>query len=695
MSLRKKNKDHIRESAFGPQAVAAEVTDYTSTPLQFWTKHEHKPVFIDLSVFETGEISRKVRGGQWGGPFSGRPELIHQLAPAIKEHLQFSPKSSATSFVKHLRQWWRLFDEIESRTKEVGLPLIRISSVKDFTELHRQAAMDAGISPQSFHALRRVTNITRRALGLRELHWVGPEQAKPKRLLPPPEKIQRIWNALKRKWLTSLDRWRRAEQLLQGQLPAGEIEERLRRNYVRFKAVENRMKSSGKLFPKITNLRQGLDKNQCAEYSTTIMYEGFYPNANEARIAFHLSLAGCGWNAQPLLDLKVDVSNEAPTRTPFLQPHPSDPTRYVMRGYKTRGKSEPLDSGHWKTDRSPGVIVLEMVTRTWPLRLQLRQELKSAIEEHRVALEGFALLKTTNTLQKRINKLKRIIHSPWLYCTSLGRIECLDTDMYAALPTADRRTTFLEQIVDEINTSMNLHGKERVPYIVASDFRDEFSTFTWRNNGGSIFHVMKALNHKSFHSTTTYLDNSAINDDSTNKFLTFSNVLIQQIRESGRLDTTIIAKLTQDGPVTADEYNRLTDYRRIRLSRIGIGCKDPFNPPLRVDPNFQSDGIAMCNTHRCTLCVENGVIMPESLEGLAMRMAELQWLKKNMAIDAFIAREYQQEYDNTELALMSAFDTNIVVKAIAAWEVKITAGIHRPVEFQAQLWMKKYNEEEY
>ena len=87
--------------------------------------------------------------------------------------------------------------------------------------------------------------------------------------------------------------------------------------------------------------------------------------------------------------------------------------------------------------------------------------------------------------------------------------------------------------------------------------------------------------------------------------------------------------------------------------------------------------------------------MPESLEGLAMRMAELRWLKKNMAIDAFIAREYQQEYDNTELALMSAFDTNIVVKAIAAWEVKITAGIHRPVEFQAQLWMKKYNEEEY
>ena len=267
--------------------------------------------------------------------------------------------------------------------------------------------------------------------------------------------------------------------------------------------------------------------------------------------------------------------------------------------------------------------------------------------------------------------------------------------MYAALPTADRRTTFLEQIVDEINTSMNLHGPERVPYIVASDFRDVFFTFTWRNNGGSILHVMKALNHKSFQSTTTYLDNSAINDDSTNKFLTFSNVLIQQIRESGRLETTIIAKLTQDGPITADEYNRLTDYRRIRLSRIGIGCKDPFNPPLRVDPNFQSDGIAMCNTHRCTLCVENGVIMPESLEGLAMRMADLQWLKKNMAIDAFIAREYQQEYDNTELALMSAFDTNIVVKAIAAWEVKITAGIHRPVEFQAQLWMKKYNEEEY
>lgn len=684
MSLLKKNKDHLRELADAPHAVAlvVEAADDESTPLQFWTRHPEKPYLVDLTAFADGESEWK-RRGKWAGAFTGRSEFIHQLAPAIREHLLFAPEDTAQSFIKYLRWWWRLFDTIELRAEKVGAPMVRMTGVEDLTELHRQAAIDAGIAQHGLHALRRVADHTRSAMGLRQLHWTGPEKREPKRRLPPPEKISLIWAALKREWLKAVDRWRRAEVLLRGESPADDIEANLLKNYLFLQAAESRLGA----FPTSEDLRQGSSRLQFAKYSARTMYEGFYPNPYEARIAFNMCLAGCGWNVQPLLDLQVDITEGATTRTPFLQPHPTDPSRYVLRGYKRRGGSEPLASGDWKTDRSPGAILAEMVKRTWPLRQKLIQELKDARNLHHAAVAAAATKAEINTLTKRINSLEQGVRSPWLYCTFAGSVEYLDKARYRRMATAKDRRPVLEQIVDRINDSMSLIGAAKVPYIVAGDFRDAFAAFVWRTHGGSILHVMKALNYKSLRSTTKYLDNTAVNGESSGIFRTFSDAMWAQVRANDRLDVTLIAKYTQDGGASAAEHERLAEYRRLKLSRVGIGCKDPCNPPASIDPNFQADGIAMCTVQRCTLCLKHAVVMPESLPGLTMRMAELRWLKKNMSADAFIAREYQQEFENAELAL-SAFDPDATASSVAGWEYKIAAGLHRPVEFQGQIWMR-------
>src|SRR5438045_170432 len=57
-------------------------------PLRFETSHTDKPCFVDLTVFKNGELTKpSTRGGTWAGPFKGRPELIAELLPAIRDQL--------------------------------------------------------------------------------------------------------------------------------------------------------------------------------------------------------------------------------------------------------------------------------------------------------------------------------------------------------------------------------------------------------------------------------------------------------------------------------------------------------------------------------------------------------------------------------------------------------------------------------
>ena len=88
----------------------------------------------------------------------------------------------------------------------------------------------------------------------------------------------------------------------------------------------------------------------------------------------------------------------------------------------------------------------------------------------------------------------------------------------------------------------------------------------------------------------------------------------------------------------------------------------------------------MCHVQRCTLCLENAVLLPDSLPGLCKRLAELRYLRSKMSVTAFQESSFLKELDNTELVLI-AFDAQESTQLLEEWERRIESGAHRVIEF--------------
>jgi hypothetical protein len=676
MSIRRSNKDHLRELAPSLSVVEVDVgaESVEDDPLFFVTRHGTKPCSVDLHLFSEGRARSRSNTSNWRGPFSGRPQLILELAPAIKDRLISATEATCTKYIKDLKAWWRFFDRVELPDPATGRALARVCSVKDLTDLHGQLALDVGISRNTFSTFRALSDDTRLALSLRALHWQAPEAQSPKRHLPHADKIGRIWNGLKRQWYAALDRWSHAEALVAGRaLPCNEADELHLENYRHFVNTRGSL-TNGKTHPLPGDLKRLYKARRYPKgVFPAAMYSGFYPTAWDIRAAFHLCLAGSGWNPQTLLDLSVDVAEDAPTRTPFLLVHPSDPTRYVLEGYKERGNSDHILYGDWKTDRSPGAVLRAVVERTWPMRQEILRRLASAEAQLASARAGKVATETIESFRKQATELKQASRSAWLYFDGTD-INWLTTKTYYLLGEA----RYLRLVIDLVNAPLSVES--RCPYIVAGDFRDAFAAYVWRSTGGSILHVMAALKHRQARTTGTYLDNTVVNDESAAVFQSFGNTLWGQVQESRRIDPTLLAKLTRDGSATSIELVRLEDYRSLKRSRIGLACRDPLHPPENIDPNFVADGVSQCQVQRCTLCLTHGIITEQSLSGLAMRLAELRWLKAHVPFDSFVLREFQQELENTEVALR-AFAPAKADAEVATWEGRIERGEHRVLEF--------------
>ena len=84
MSIRTKNKDHLKEHG-GVELVQALLVPTNDGPLRFWTNHPSENSLVDLHIFAVGESDHPHPNGagKWSGTFSGRKELISELAPII------------------------------------------------------------------------------------------------------------------------------------------------------------------------------------------------------------------------------------------------------------------------------------------------------------------------------------------------------------------------------------------------------------------------------------------------------------------------------------------------------------------------------------------------------------------------------------------------------------------------------------
>lgn len=663
MSRRSANKAHFSAATFKPTAAARPARVSPSLvpiikPEELWFVSDHDtPGMCDLGFLSTGQYKGPPSKGRWLGPLTGRPRLISQIFPAIKVLYGTHAEESLRNIEASLRTWWRLFDRIESGVQHGGVVPPSVNGVEDLADIHWRVAVDSNMNPTSFGPFVVAASMTRQAMGLKPLYWLAPRRTRKTSHVPDYTHVRAVRDELKRQWFAVLQRWNEADRILWEQSPANEREVVILRNYNRLMDVQL---TTGLAWPTPEQLGAATNTGY---YRPTLMGACAFPDRFDVRAAFHLCLVSTGWNPATLLN--IDIT------TPFLRANPKDPERYVMEAYKERSKSLQTYDGMFKTDRSPGVVVLTLIERTQPLREQLRRrhaELKRALAEDKTSSAKLREEKRLNLL-----RLEAGLRSPWLFADEKGEIGWLHGKNWSV----QRAQSYMRGLIDGLNKRRR-KGTPPVPYMKAGDLRDAYAAFVYEVTGGMVLAVMRALGHKLARTTQDYLNSRHLNDQSWRIYLTFNNHLWKELDKTGRVDPTILAALMQERRVTQRHRTRLARYRELAISRIGVACEDITNPPPKVAPGFVADGRKTCPAHRCTLCLERAVITPESLDGLAMRWCELTYARENLAPHEWARSDFAEEFSNLEMALLG-FERSQVLRQIEKWQRLTREGKHNPV----------------
>jgi hypothetical protein len=256
VSIIKYNKDHLKAHSGVNSATTAKIDAPDSfDTLIFWTRHEKDPCEVDLTPLATGQVNTP--GKRRMVPFSGRPELIRQLAPAIEEVLLWAAKATVKGYIDSLRDWWRVFEAVEVAAATAGEPMTRVVDVRLLTNVHSDFAQGSGMNRQTFGKFRTLVDITRTAMGVRQTYWGSPENPDAQKHMPPEEQRRALRFAVKRTCRSVLERWAKSDRLSQSNTePEDSKEAELYRNvhYMR-----NIQKKTGKVLPSTDELYDGVD----------------------------------------------------------------------------------------------------------------------------------------------------------------------------------------------------------------------------------------------------------------------------------------------------------------------------------------------------------------------------------------------------------------------------------------------------
>lgn len=695
MSIEKKNKDHLREH--GGIAQVPPAIPKSNDPLQFWTNHPTENTFIELRLFADGDFDRAANVTNWAGPFTGRPTLIAELAPAFEALVSMAGPKTVSNYLTALRAWWRLFDAIETADSPDGRPIAKLTSVADLGAHHEVAAHRLGIVRRSFTSFIRIADAARALRRLPALGWIAPGQSEPIRHLIPEDQAREMKIAIKQDWECVRKTWAmndkviaEAERRALGELPAALNEEEARRldNWQYFQEIQ---RQTGVILPSGQQLL-GNWKSDCSlirrGLNRTLMRAMAFPTAEEADIAFHLALMNSGWN--PSTMMRIDATN------PFiLSNHPKNEGQMVLSpadgGADEHGDeavtlhADKPRAGYWtqfctgkKSQPSSAPMIIEAYrTRVGPLRDILREECLSARAELDRLRTAGADHKHLGDQLKRVQKLERGCCSVWLYQDREGKINWLETydkwSRYKKAGTSSAHESYLDRVRERLNRRRAEQGRPLIPKVVPSDFRDIYARWVYLASKGNILSVMLALGHRRIGSTVGYLENNifaAENDETVRRW----GVHIFKELEHGRIDLTILAQLVRHGPVTPEMEARLTEYRRLMRSRIGASCTDPRRPPPAVSPNHLAG--RLCGTHRCLKNCPNAKFLPESLDGIAMRVEELVVMLDHLPRETFLRGGFDEELEAGEALLQELFAPGAVAESRDRWRQRIADGEH-------------------
>lgn len=709
MTIRNKNKDHLKDHS-GIELIAPAVAPTSDDPLRFWTGHPTENTLVDLHEFADGASKTSHPNGvaQWGA-FSGRPELITEVAPAVQARLTLATRNTCIGYLTSLRKFWRVCDQLESTVGPHGTTLDCLTSVRDLTQLHEAGMHRDKFDRKYFGIVLNIANDTRRLMRLGALVWASPKRSEPNRQLISDSHAKALKIGIKRDWERVRKTWERHDAIRRGEMPntLNEFEQQdpnvvqhyaeenkiLRKHWLHYECIQQ---SSGKQHPTTDQLLNGGHKE-------TLRGDGLYvsqmraiafPTAEETHIAFHSALMRSGWNPSTLI-----TGIDATLPTSIFQ-HPKDAKQSVlaveaevdeardsaedfaelnMQGNKRRsGGRLQFCMGLKKDPDSPPNIVAAYLERTKELRAQLHQDVKEAQVEYERLKALDATKEAIERQFKRLQTLQQGMRNVWLYVDYRGAINWLDGLQWRSFASPDAgkarpTVSYLELVTRRINAQRETRGEDPIPVVTPSDFRDIYARWVYLQSGGNVLAVMIALGHARLQSTDNYTDNNifnAENDEAVRKFMThlFDELAI------GRIDLTILAQLVRHGALTTEMIARLTEYRSLTRSRVKVACADIKNPPATIDPSHVEG--KRCGTHHCLKMCTHARFLPESVDGIAMRVEELMVFSDHTSLDAWIKGGFDKELEVGEYLLGDLYAQDEVEKARTHWREKILSGAH-------------------
>lgn len=675
MSIRQINKNHLKKHT-GVKLVSPERIEPppSDDPLVFWTLHPKTPCVVDLRPFAAGQDNHPF-GQKTFKPFSGRPGLITQLLPAINEALLYASDRTVESYCDSLRAWWRILDYVETSAANAGDSMSRVEDVRLLTSIHADAAHRANMSRQRFVQFRAVADMTRIALRDKPTFWESPEEDPKERHIPPENQRKAMRIEVKRLCRQVLNHWALCDQLKSiDKPPEDSALASLWRTVQHLKEIRQQ---TGKILPSGHELNNNKHPKWADDYLgvgvKTIRATAF-PSHWDASAVFCQCLINTGWNSSTMLTLDV--------RKRFLFDHfkddPTDPHRrwvlapenYELVGEKERaGGKEQYAQGMWKTRDGAGYLIKAYLKRVEPLRELLTAQLAEAKRRYRKIQEAGGAPAEARAQFAKITSLERGCNSVWLYVGGKGDIGWLDQNQNCG-KIGRKQVGFLVEVQHHLNAKRAELNEEPIPRVSPKDFRVWYADYVYRDRYGGILAVQKALNHSHLRTSAGYTNTNILNQEASNSARRFLDILVSEL-DKGRVDLTILAHLHRHGPLTAEQERQLTELRALPKSRQGVGCKDAYHPPehLKATPD------SPCDVQRCLLCVEHAVLLPESIDGIAMREAELRALQGFLAATVWVTERYDIELENHKKALRR-YDLNLVMAARKKWAEAIACGRH-------------------
>lgn len=689
MSIRTYNKDHLKKHAgvmlAAPVRLDAPVSE---DPLVFWTLHEKEPCEVNLHPFSTGQeqSGHKNGGGRKFVSFSGRPQLIRQLAPSIVEAVSYATRVTVENYVYTLREWWRVLDTVETMATSTGQPMTRIDDLRLMTQVHSEFAHRSGMTRQIFSIFRSLIDQSRTALGLRQTFWEAPEQTDLQKHIPPKEQRDALRFAVRNTCRNVLKRWAQSDRLSQTDTEPADLQEAILWKYVKF--MRDIQAKTGKILPTPEDL-----DNQIPSWALNSkrafrlpLRESVFPNHWDADAVWHLCVLNTGWNPSTLTSL--DVTKE------FLFDHfkdaPEDlhrrfvlsPQTYELVGEKERaGGKEQFVIGQWKTLDGPGHLIKTYLERVKPLREALKQQLAQAQLQYKQMDDAGYEARTEQFAKVKI--LEQGVRSVWLYVNRTGEIVWLSDKSTKCGFINGSQVTYLAEVTHLLNvgraaaTARQTESRGTlfaplapIPHVAAKNFRVWFADYVYRASHGNMLHVKKALNHSRLSTANSYTDTNILNPEASDAARQFLNILVQEL-DGGRVDLTILSHIYRYGQVSPEQEKLLAALRTLPKSRMNVACKDARHPPPYIKATRGGD----CDAQRCMLCPKNAVLLPESLDGIAMRVEELRALQCFLPIETWVEEMYDIELKNN-LTALHRFDLERGLAARKKWAQSIAGGAH-------------------